>query len=428
MTAMTPPTAPTAPGTPTPGTTPGTTTLTTAAAPASSTPAGWQRPPSRLARLWQRTRFPLLLIALASVSVTVLVLAAPQGKSNDYLDPADASGTGAKALAVILVQRGFQFTSVYSPSAALSAIGSRTGRPTATLVITSPDLLTAAQRGQLANADAELVLVEPGAAALRSLAPAIAVANLTAPIDKAISPSCSLPAATLAGSADAGGLTYQIPASATGCYPINGHPSVVTYRAGHRTITIIGNGLLLADGLLGQEGNAALALDLLSAQHTIVWLTPEPKVAAPHPRAAGRPKPALIPGAAWLVVLQLFVALLLAALWRMRRFGPLITERLPVVVRASETVEGHARLYQSRRARARAAAALRTAMLARVQPALGLAVEATPDAVIDGLASRSSRTRQQIEAIGFGPPPGSDADLVALAHELDELEREVRSQ
>ena len=43
------------------------------------------------------------------------------------------------------------------------------------------------------------------------------------------------------------------------------------------------------------------------------------------------------------------------------RSDPLVAEDLPVVVRASETVEGRGRLYRSRRARDRAADALRTA-------------------------------------------------------------------
>jgi len=115
-------------------------------------------------------------------------------------------------------------------------------------------------------------------------------------------------------------------------------------------------------------------------------------------------------------------------IWRARRFGPLIAERLPVVVRASETVEGHARLYQARRARDRAAAALRNAMLGRIRPALGLTADAPPDAVIDGLAARSRLDRSAIAAIAFGPPPPTDIDLVKLARDLDDLEREVRSQ
>jgi hypothetical protein len=34
----------------------------------------------------------------------------------------------------------------------------------------------------------------------------------------------------------------------------------------------------------------------------------------------------------------------------------------------------------------------------------------------------------RIAAITYGPPPPTDADLVSLARELDDLEREVRSQ
>jgi hypothetical protein len=127
-------------------------------------------------------------------------------------------------------------------------------------------------------------------------------------------------------------------------------------------------------------------------------------------------------------VLQLGIATVLAAIWRARRLGPLVPERLPVIVRASETVQGHARLYQSRRARDRAAAVLREAMLARVLPALGLARDASPDAVSDALASRSRLSQQVVTTIVFGSPPASDTELAALVRDLDRLEREVRSQ
>ena len=85
-----------------------------------------------------------------------------------------------------------------------------------------------------------------------------------------------------------------------------------------------------------------------------------------------------IPGPAYLVALQVFIAVVLAAVWRMRRLGPLVAEPLPVVVRASETVEGHGRLYRSRRSRDRAAAVLRDA--ARHRISARLALPATADA------------------------------------------------
>ena len=129
------------------------------------------------------------------------------------------------------------------------------------------------------------------------------------------------------------------------------------------------------------------------------------------------------------MVIQLGVALLLAALWRARRLGPLVTERLPVVVRASETVEGHARLYQSRRARDRAAAALRQAAVTRLAPALGLPPNAEPRRRDRGAGRPvQPRTRREIDAMLYGPAPGSDAELVTLASDLDALEGEVRRQ
>jgi hypothetical protein len=389
------------------------------------------QPRDRLRPIWLSARAPLAVIAFVVLGVIVIVLLAPKAKSNTYLDPAGTDDTSTKALVDILGERGFQVTNVYSPADALAAIGTpRNARPAATLVITRPDLLTAAQRVQLGRADADLFLVEPGAVSLNVFAPAVSVANPDASFGSPVDPECAIKGARVAGSANAGEITYHRPSYATGCYPVDGNPSVVRYVRADRTITVLGGGLLLSNGWLAVEGNAALALNLLNAHRAIVWLTPEPTIAQPPPPTSGgkHSGPSLIPGVAWLVVAQLSVALALAAVWRARRFGPLISERLPVVVRASETVEGHARLYQSRRARDRAARALRDDMLGRMQPALGLVAGAPADAVADGIASRSRRGRQEVLAIVYGPAPATDADLVRLAADLDELEREVRSQ
>jgi hypothetical protein len=389
----------------------------------------------RLAQLGRSARLPVALVVLFAIGITLTVLLAPAPRSNSYLDPAVSSADGAKALAQVLAERGFEVVSAYSTAAALAAVSfaspagqPSTAKPAVTLLVTSPDLLTAAQRRQLAQARADLVLVAPGAAALRQLAPAVRVASRHAQFHPATAPACDLAAARLAGPASAGGLTYQGPAPAVGCYRVQGNPSVIRYAAAGATITIIGFAPILSNGLLGTEGNAALALNVLNGHPTIVWLTPQPVVAVPAPPVPGRPAPPLIPAAAWLVVAQLLVALLVTIGWRARRFGPLITEPLPVVVRASETVEGHARLYQARRSRDRAGAALREAMLARTKPALGLPPDAPPPAVIGALAARTPMTSAEVERISYGPPPASDLELVRLANDLDELERQVRGQ
>lgn len=168
---------------------------------ALATAEGGEEPASgsRLVRAWRKGRLLAALIALFVLACVAAVLVAPAPKSNSYLDPASSDSFGTKALAEVLADRGFEVTSVYSPSAALAAIGPATGRPSSTLVITSPGLLTAAQRRQLARANADLFLAEPGRVSLAALAPAVRLAGGYGQFDSLVTPSCDLIGATLAG-------------------------------------------------------------------------------------------------------------------------------------------------------------------------------------------------------------------------------------
>ena len=395
-------------------------------------------PPVRASPGWRKWRIPLALIAVIVLggvaSALISRLATPP---NTYLDPASRTPEGSHALSDILSERGFTVVRANSAATALAALGrgsdsASSGRAPATLVITSPFSLTGAQLVRLGHARADLFLVGPGPAALTALAPRVVVEHDSADrYGRLVLPRCDLAAARLAGSANVGGYSYRAPASAAGCYPVNSSPSMVRYATARRTITILGSGAPLTNIELAGNGNAALMLNLLSGRRHIVWLVPEQQqrpVAASGPPQPGRPGPALIPWAAWLIVIQLAIAAALVAAWRARRLGPLITERLPVVVRASETVEGHGRLYQSRRARSQAAAGLRRALLKRVVPALGLIPAAPESAVTAALADRSRLAQQEITRIVFGPAPSTDAELVSLARSLDRLEKEVRAQ
>jgi hypothetical protein len=116
-------------------------------------------------------------------------------------------------------------------------------------------------------------------------------------------------------------------------------------------------------------------------------------------------------------VLQLAIAVALLALWRARRLGPVVTEPLPVVVRAAETVEGRALLYRRAGAADHAGEALRQATRDRLGDLLG-----TPDLVAE-IARRTGR--HDTETLLYGPPPAGEAELVALADALDALENEV---
>jgi hypothetical protein len=401
-------------------------------------------------------RVPLALVVLILLGGTVIALLQPGVVVTGYLDPADTGTTGAHAITDILADRGDTVIRAITPAAAETAArgaasrgaasrgaASRGAGPGVTLVVTSPSLLTAAQLDGLARVPANRVLIGPDRAALNALAPGVELLG-AAPVH-AVPPGCSLAAARLAGNADLGGLQLAVrpppkPRRALRgaasrpalCYPTGGSASLVRYTAAGRVITVLGSGNALTNGSLAHLGNAALALNLLGAHTRLVWLVPGP--GRPGGRPGGAPANgqqsllSLIPRPAYLVTIQLGIAVLLAALWRARRLGPLVPEPLPVVVRASETVEGHAGLYRSRRARGRAAAALRTAMLARTLPALGLAPDTGAAEVAAAFSARSGSGQALIEAMLFGPAPGDDAALVALAHDLDALEREVRTQ
>jgi len=397
---------------------------------------------------------PLAIVAVILLGGTVIALLQPGVMVTGYLDPAGTGTTGAHAITDILSDRGDTVIRAVTPAAAEAAArGPATSGPAdagaspvgVTLVITSPSLLTAAQLDGLARVPANRVLIGPDRAALNALAPRVELLG-TAPV-QALPPGCDLNAARLAGNADLGGAQLAVRAaaqrnprrsrrSAAGqaalCYPTGGSASLVRYTAAGRVITVVGSGNALTNGSLAHLGNAALALNLFGAHTRIVWLVPGPGLPAGVPGSGApangqRSLLSLIPLPAYLVTIQLGIAVLLAAAWRARRLGPLVPEPLPVVVRASETAEGHAGLYRSRRAQGRAAAALRTAMLARTLPALGLAPHTGPAEVAAAFSARSGSGQARIEAMLFGPVPGDDAALVALAHDLDALEREVRT-
>ena len=383
---------------------------------------------------WRRWRAPLTVIAVILAGGLIVALLQPAAGTAGYLDPGNPQPNGARALATLLTGRGTAVVRVPTVAAAASAAapaGSGTagtgaaGGPV-TLLITDPDLLTTGELRSLARIPGDRVIAEPDPAVLAALAPGVTDLRPT-PV-QSLPPRCALPSARLAGSVDLGGSALRSTAAgAVQCYAANGHPSLVRYQDGNRTITILGTGAPLANSGLAHLGNAALDLNLLGARSRLVWLVPGPP--APGSGSGSGPEPftSVVPLGAYLVLIQLAIAAVLAALWRGRRLGPVVAERLPVVVRAAETVEGHGQLYRSRRSRDRAAAALREAARGRILPLLGLPGWAEDAAVAAILAARTGRPASEVTGLLAGPVPADDAALVALADGLDALEREVRS-
>ncbi len=236
---------------------------------------------------WRRWRAPLGIVLVILLGGALIALLQPSAHQAGYLDPGDPGQFGTRALAHLLAHRGepvIKAGTVQSAEAAALSASAPGGE--VTLVITSPGLLSRSQLDRLAGVDASLLLVEPVPAELTAIAPGAAVAG-DANVRLA-DPGCRLPAATLAGGADMGGV--QLRSTAPGawrCYPVDGRPSLVRYRTGGRIITVLGTGVPLTNQYLGSYGNAALALNLLGGSSRIVWLVPS---LAPGGPAAGRPQ------------------------------------------------------------------------------------------------------------------------------------------
>lgn len=191
--------------------------------------------------------------------------------------------------------------------------------------------------------------------------------------------------------------------------------------------TVVGDGGFMTNQRLAEDGNAALALNLIGTGRPVTWLvrpaTPPPIAELPGER--GKSMEDLMPESIRWTVYMSLIALIVTAFWRGRRLGPVVTEKLPVVVRAAETVEGRGRLYRARRARQRAAESLREGTIDRLTPRLGLGSGAGPNEVVAALAARTGQDAHQVGAALYGPPPADDAGLVGLAGYLDFIERQV---
>ncbi|WP_424756459.1 DUF4350 domain-containing protein [Mycobacterium sp.] len=352
------------------------------------------------------------LVAICAVAAIGTYLTAP--RPGGQMDPESTGPEGAHALIALLRDHGVTVVVANSVDDAVNAAGPGTLLLFAqTQRVSTEELLK-----RLADAPGDLLLVEPTAHARAALAPGIRSGGASTSDTK---PDCALREADQAGTADFGpSNTFRAVGDRTvsSCYG----GALVRYRDGDRTVTVVGSTDFLTYGSLLRAGNAALAMNLAGQRPRLVWYAPQ------HIEGGSSGKGKifdLIPDNVSWMVAQLWLTVALIALWKGRRIGPLVAEKLPVVVRASETVEGRGRLYRSRRARDRAAQALRSAALQRVLPRLGLGVDTPPPAVILAIAQHGRSDPESLWHILFGPPPATDADLIRLTHALDDIERQV---
>lgn len=371
----------------------------------------------------RRARFWLGFTAVAVLFVLVaLLVRGGDPTAGPPLGADNAAPAGSRALVQVLRQHGVRVV----PAGTLQQARAAAADDATVLLFDPSGYLTADQMRGLARMGAATVVVTPSFNALTALAPGVQPAG-RAVKSADLSSRCTLDAARRAGSITAPGQAYRVAgaasSSAVGCFPTGLGAFALAHVPGSHPVDVLGSTSLFSNEDTARAGNAALALNLLGAHHTLVWYLP---TLADVPATGAPDLAALTPGWVTPVMLLALATAIAAAVWRGRRFGPLVLERLPVVVRAEETMEGRARLYQRSSARLRALDALRVGTVTRLAALTGLPRTAGVYEVADAVAALTGRDRAAVSGILLDAVPGTDAELVAGSDALAELEAAVR--
>lgn len=361
----------------------------------------------------------IVLVGVLLAALTALV----QGTDPDApraLDPTSTTASGSAALVRVLEQRG----TAVSVTDTVDGVGGIDG---GTVFIDDADgALDPAVAERIARTARHVVVVGTSGAGLEALGlrvdPAVQVDG-----DATVSTaSCGIPAAASAARVTTAGSGYTVhDDAAERCAPTGEGGSRVWGLVRTATpggdVTLLGTTSAFRNDTIATAGNAALALGLLGADERLVWYTP----AVGTPDAAptlGELAPPWVPSALALLALVAVAA----GVWRGRRLGPLVVERLPVVVRAAETTEGRARMYARTRDRTHALDTLRVAAVRRIGRMLGLPRSAHVDEVVRTAAQATGIPHTRVGAVLVGGTTDDDRALVDGTAALDDLERAVR--
>lgn len=290
-----------------------------------------------------------------------------------------------------------------------------------TVLLYDPNgFLEEGQLQELAESTDRLVAVTPHFRTLRALDREIRPAGVVPIGVETLDPGCEVADANEAGPVSAGSAFLYTGSRV--CYRLDGAGGGLYASSADGRLIVIGSAGIISNDRLDEQGNAALVLRTLGAGNRLIWYLPGIEDV---PASVTGPKLSdLAPD--WVAFLGpwLAVVALLAMLWRGRRLGPLVTEPLPVVVKAVETAEGRARLYHDARAVGHASESLRAGTMVRLARALRLGGDVAADGVIEATARHLGQPREQTAEL-LNATPRTEAQLVHWAQQLERLEKEV---
>ncbi|WP_424467374.1 DUF4350 domain-containing protein [Pseudoclavibacter helvolus] len=378
---------------------------------------------------------PWLLISAGAVAIAVtsaLIAGGLASANAPYLGVDSARPNGAKAIFTVLGEQGIATSTASSEVEARERLQEASGETTLVVHdrdgIAIDDLAT-----QIAELDADrVVLIAPSRGLLEAFGGSIVVGGVGAIGEDSDTVTagarCGAPLGELAPQiSQRGARLYQLDDEATGsaCYPESDRFAYVqTTLPSGQQVSALGATDNLSNGDVLSAANAAMGLTVLGQTESLVWYVPgvadAEAVFGVEPTLDSFVPPWLTPA-----ILMTLATLLGVMVWRGRRFGPLVEERLPVVVEAAETMHGRGRLYAQQRARLRALDNLRIGTTTRLAKSLGLARTSDVQEIITSSAALLGARRASVAWTLLDAVPGSEPELLDLSQALLTLEREV---
>ena len=400
---------------------PSTTTSQRSASPSSPAEASAaQVAGPRWSRRWRRWRPGVIAVSLFLIPVLVTVWTRTV-TSTTPLAIDNPKDWGTMAVAELLRHEGISVSKASSLSEALDA--SRQG---ATIAVVNADRLSTRDRQALAQAGGDVVVIgaEGGSDALTGLT-GMTARGTAATASTSLTPQCddadAQAAQSLAGTRAS--VSLQGDDDAVGCFPVgkDRYAYATDSLPSGATLRVLPDPAPVANAHLAQKGHAAMGVRALGHHSRVLWLDGQ-RMKTPSLWNSPSTPP-------WLpvLILQLIVIAGVLAIVQGRRFGGIVSEDLPVVVRSTETTVARGRLYRQGSDRPRAAQALRSGTALRLGAALGLPPGASRRDVIAAVAMASGAAPATVDSLLYGPPPSSDDALATLAVQLDQLESEVHS-
>ena len=351
----------------------------------------------------------LVTLGMLLTLVVLSILTRDDAPFSDPLDPRNPESDGAQAVSRVLERQGVDVRIARGQDALLEE---QVDAGTA-VVVTNPEELGESTLDELReHADSAGALVVAGYAE---------VLGSQFGIDAESSPDGRRPAdcdtslarGLVIRTRDGGGL------DAPGCFGSDGTAVLVRRDA----LWLMTSPTSFTNAHVLESDNAALALRLLGQQDRLVWYVAD---AADTAASDGVGLATLLPQ--WLLPgLYLFLVSILAViLWRGRRLGPLVTEPLPVVVRAAESTQSRGRIYRRTGDRQHAAAILVGAARRRLGESLQLPRGSTIETLAAAVAARTGRDPRAVLDLLGNPAVTKDSHLVELGQQLIKLENEVR--